>query len=128
MRSEKKTPKIRKRGNKTSDEKSNSIHAESIIRASNRRLIRDPGADQELFEQALSRCFARDAESLEKSAALLTACCMISKISVEKIFKNLKKFCSKTSSKKQHLRKREKEKKKKKKQKKDDKTFGKTLL
>lgn len=68
------------------------------------------GAEHELFGQALSRVFARDAESLEKSAALLTACCMISKISFEKFFTNLKKVC-KTSSKRLKPKKKKEKKK-----------------
>ena len=56
------------------------------------------GDEHKLFERALSWVFARDAESLEKSAALLTACCMISEISLEKLFKNLKNL-RKSSSK-----------------------------
>lgn len=89
-------------------------------------LVRE--AEHELFEQAFSRIFARDAESLEKSAALLTACCIISKISFEKFVKNLKKVC-KTSSKR--LKPEGKKKRKKsldKKKDKNEQTPGKTVL
>ena len=85
------------------------------------------GAEHELFEQALSRVFARDAESLEKSAALLTACCMISKISFEKIFKHLKKVC-KTSSKRLKPEKNSKKKINERKQKKLKKKVSKSSL
>lgn len=72
------------------------------------------GADHELFEQAFSRIFAKDAESLEKSAALLTACCMISKISFEKFFTSLKKACKSSQRLKPKTKKKEKKTDKKK--------------
>ena len=43
-------------------------------------------ADQKLADQAFSRMFAGDSEPDGKTAALITACCMISKITFEKCF------------------------------------------
>lgn len=98
--------------------------------------LRECDSDKELLNCALSRSFAQDTESLERSVALLTACCMINKISFEKIFTSLKKKLCKSSPKRLKLKKQKKtendisqgRKKNKKKVKKNVQTSGEVIL
>ena len=79
-------------------------------------------ADRVLAEKAFSRLLAEDASNNEKSVAMLTACCMLSKIAFEKFFtrvknalkcdkKKKKKVCGKTRVENDNLKKKLKVKK-----------------
>lgn len=57
-------------------------------------------ADQELTDLAFSRLFAGDSEPDEKTAALITACCMVSKITFEKCFNRITRVLRKNKNKK----------------------------
>ena len=48
-------------------------------------------ADQELIDFAFDRLASPDAESDEKAAALITACCLVSKITLERFCARVKK-------------------------------------
>lgn len=58
-------------------------------RNGNRRL-----ADEKLIKVALSRLTAENSDNVERSAALLTACCLVSKITLEQFFSRVKKVFS----------------------------------
>lgn len=58
------------------------------------------GADDELMDLALTRVFAEDAEADEKVAAVLTACCILSKLSLEKFCHKVKKVFGQKKGKK----------------------------
>lgn len=57
-------------------------------------------ADKELMELALSRLHAEDADPDEKIAAVLTACCIVSKLSLEKFCAKVKKVFNRKTGKK----------------------------
>lgn len=54
-------------------------------------------ADRILADRAFQRTFAAQAEPDERTAALITACCMISKITFEKCFDRITKTVRKIS-------------------------------
>ena len=55
-------------------------------------------ADRILADKAFSRMFSAQVEPDERTAALITACCMISKITFEKCFDRITKTIRKISS------------------------------
>lgn len=57
-------------------------------------------ADRILADKAFSRMFAAQVEPDERTAALITACCMISKITFEKCFDRITKTIRKISGQK----------------------------
>lgn len=67
-------------------------------------------ADKELMELALSRLHAQDADPDEKVAAVLTACCVVSKLSLEKFCAKVKKVFNRKTGKKQLDKKKKKKK------------------
>ena len=73
-------------------------HDLAYAKNENRRL-----ADQELIDVAFSRIAADDAEADERAAALITACCLVSKITLEKFCARLRKaFFKKKNQKTRH--------------------------
>lgn len=73
-------------------------------------------ADEELMNLALTRLYAEDAESDEKIAAVLTACCIVSKLSLEKFCSKVKKVFNRKSGKKKIFKKNAERKRKEKKE------------
>lgn len=69
-------------------------------------------ADRILANKAFSRMFAAQAEPDERTAALMTACCMISKITFEKCFDRITKTIRKISRQKKKGKIENKKKKK----------------
>lgn len=68
-------------------------HDLAYARNENRQL-----ADQELINVAFARIAAPDAEGEERAAALITACCLVSKVTLEKFCARVRKaffVCSK---------------------------------
>ena len=74
-------------------------------------------ADRKLAEQAFSRMLAGETPPDERTVAMMTACCMVSKITFEKFFNRIKKAI-KLSDKKKKKKKKNVEKPKSKKAKK----------
>ena len=72
-------------------------------------------ADEELMNLALTRLYAEDAESDEKIAAVLTACCIVSKLSLEKFCSKVKKVFNRKSGKKKIVKQNAERKRKEKK-------------
>lgn len=68
-------------------------HDLAYARNENRRL-----ADEKLINVAFARLVAENSDNVERSAALLTACCLVSKISVEKFFSRVKRACTRLRS------------------------------
>lgn len=64
-------------------------------------------ADRKLAEKAFSRMLAGETPPDERTVAMMTACCMVSKITFEKFFKRIKKAI-KLSDKKKNSDKKEK--------------------
>ena len=60
-------------------------------------------ADQKLADQAFSRMFAGDSEPDERTAALITACCMVSKITFEKCFNRITRTIRRKKNRKRSL-------------------------
>lgn len=56
-------------------------------------------ADQKLVDQAFSRMLAGDTEPDERTAALVTACCMVSKITFERCFNKITRAVRKRKNK-----------------------------
>lgn len=81
------------------------FHDLSYARNENRRQ-----ADEKLIEVAFSRLAAADTDCDERAAALITACCLVSKVTLEKFCSRVKKaFSSSSSSKKPKKKKRRSE-------------------
>lgn len=57
-------------------------------------------ADRDLAERAFSRLLAIDADPHERTAALVTTCCMVSKIGFDKLFSRIKKLLTRNGAKK----------------------------
>lgn len=55
-------------------------------------------ADEKLINVAFSRLVAENSDNVERSAALLTACCLIGKITLEKFFSRINRVCIKDLS------------------------------
>lgn len=62
-------------------------------------------ADRIRAKKAFSRVLSDDAPDDEKAIALLTACCMVSKINYEKFFSRIKKTLKKSSKKTKDFKK-----------------------
>lgn len=55
-------------------------------------------ADRKLIDVAFSRIAAENSDSVERSAALVTACCLVSKITLEQLCSRVKRiFCRKSN-------------------------------
>lgn len=68
------------------------IDSLALAKNENRRL-----ADRKLIDVAFSRIAAENSDSVERSAALMTACCLVSKITLEQLCSRVKRaFCRKS--------------------------------
>ena len=68
------------------------------------KTINNQQADRVLAEKAFSRVLADDTPSDERTLALMTTCCMVSKITIEKIFSRINKVIRKKKNKKRGVK------------------------
>ena len=74
-------------------------------------------ADNELIDFAFSRIAAKNADAEERAAAVITACCLVSKVTLEKLFSRIQKaFAKKKKSAKKNKKKNNVDKKRKEKE------------
>lgn len=69
-------------------------------------------ADRRLAEQAFSRMLAGETPPDERTVAMMTACCMVSKITFEKFFTRIKKAIKRGDKKKKNIVQKSKKKSK----------------
>ena len=65
-------------------------------------------ADNELIDFAFKRIAAKNADPEERAAALVTACCMVSKVTLEKFFSRIGKAFGAKKKKEDYFEKKEK--------------------
>lgn len=66
-------------------------------------------ADKKLIDVAFSRIAAKNSDSLERSAALMTACCLVSKITLEKFCSRVRRAFRRTKRRKNVVAAKKKE-------------------